>query len=218
MEKKLGRLLDTRTEVVHHKDGDKLNNDPDNLELTTRSEHSKYHWPKAEVWSKEVGIDHEQFSTIRKPSKIREWSGYLYEYDPDNIMANVVGYVAVGRKVMAEHLGRPLEKNEILRYKNRDRKDNRVENLEIVKRKYGFKKSNVKYRSGVRKGFGIRNGYAVIWNPEHPMARPSGYILEHRLIMANHLGRMLDRSEHVHHKNGNRLDNRLENLEVVSNR
>lgn len=41
-EQKIGRKL-TRYEVVHHIDGDKLNNDPDNLEVMTLSEHSRRH-------------------------------------------------------------------------------------------------------------------------------------------------------------------------------
>lgn len=42
MEKKLGRKL-LPSEVVHHKDNNKKNNDPDNLEVKTRAEHIKEH-------------------------------------------------------------------------------------------------------------------------------------------------------------------------------
>lgn len=43
-------------------------------------------------------------------------------------------------------------------------------------------------------------------------------VLAHRWIMEQHLGRKLERREHVHHINGDHLDNRLENLTVLPSR
>jgi hypothetical protein len=47
-----------------------------------------------------------------------------------------------------------------------------------------------------------------------PMARADGYIMEHRLVMAQWVGRMLDRTEVVNHRNRDPRDNRRENLEL----
>lgn len=58
------------------------------------------------------------------------------------------------------------------------------------------------------------NGYVLLLKPDHPNANRAGYILEHRLVMAEHLERSLESWEVVHHKNGIKDDNRIENLEL----
>ena len=72
---------------------------------------------------------------------------------------------------------------------------------------------NVNWKGG---RFKSKIGYVFILMREHPKADIKGYVLEHRLIMEKKLGRMLFDNENVHHKNGIRDDNRIENLELWS--
>jgi hypothetical protein len=59
-----------------------------------------------------------------------------------------------------------------------------------------------------------KQGYVLVWKPEHPNSHRSGRLMEHILVMSTHLGRPLEKGEIVHHKNGVRDDNRIENLEL----
>jgi hypothetical protein len=61
------------------------------------------------------------------------------------------------------------------------------------------------YKGGVKHN---NKGYNVV------LVAPHTYKLEHRLVMEKHLGRELKEFENVHHINGKRKDNRLENLEL----
>lgn len=58
------------------------------------------------------------------------------------------------------------------------------------------------------------DGYVVVYVPERSDAPKNGWMMEHRVVMADFLGRGLYDNENVHHINGKRDDNRLENLEL----
>lgn len=65
-----------------------------------------------------------------------------------------------------------------------------------------------RYKSVITRRIGKR-GYAYI-------RQEKGWALEHRVVMSRYLGRPLEPHETVHHKNGDRADNRLENLQLRS--
>lgn len=61
-------------------------------------------------------------------------------------------------------------------------------------------------------------GYVLLWRPDHPMADGQGYVKEHRLVLAEKIGRLLRPEEDGHHRNEVRHDNDPENLELMASR
>ena len=76
-------------------------------------------------------------------------------------------------------------------------------------------KNHWSWKGGKRK-FG---GYYYIYKPDHPYAQSGNkagvYVRDHRLVMEKHIGRYLHPWEVVHHKNGIKIDSRIENLELL---
>jgi len=78
------------------------------------------------------------------------------------------------------------------------------------------KKNGIKITDTFHKGYVVTDsGYKMIRVPDHPYCDKKGYVREHRLVMEEYLGRILDPYELVHHINRDRGDNRIENLELV---
>lgn len=66
--------------------------------------------------------------------------------------------------------------------------------------------------------FKREDGYVQIYRPAGYETDCRLYLMEHILVMERHLGRPLYKDETVHHKNGIRDDNRIENLELWASR
>ncbi len=65
--------------------------------------------------------------------------------------------------------------------------------------------------------YGFKRTTGSPLNPYIRCMKEGKFVYEHRWIMEQKIGRKLRRNEHVHHINGNPKDNRIENLEILSN-
>jgi len=71
-----------------------------------------------------------------------------------------------------------------------------------------LRENHPNWKGGIRKAL----GYTMILNSEHPFASKSGYVMEHRLIMEEYLGRYLNPDETIHHIDFNKSNNDINNL------
>ncbi len=59
-------------------------------------------------------------------------------------------------------------------------------------------------------------GYILVSQPDHHRANNKGFVWEHILVVEKATGRPVSKDMHVHHKDGNRANNNLSNLQVLT--
>src|SRR3990167_73082 len=79
-----------------------------------------------------------------------------------------------------------------------------------AKERFENPQNHPRWKGGRRQHFA--EGYIEIYMPNHPFKTKEGYVKEHRLVMEKYLNRFLNPQEVVHHMNGKRNDNCIENL------
>jgi len=72
---------------------------------------------------------------------------------------------------------------------------------------------NKKYTSKTPYKYKKQENYYVVYKPEHPYANSRGYVYEHRLVYEEYNKCCLLKDVVIHHINGIKDDNRIENLE-----
>lgn len=112
------------------------------------------------------------------------------------------------RKWHKEHPnGKEFKKGHIVTQKQREKHSQKIRKLWKIGGKYPRRIPDTKYNF---------SGYILIYKPNHPFASKRGFLMEHRLVMEKKLGRYLEKYEIIHHKNGIKDDNRIENLQIVT--
>jgi len=139
-----------------------------------------------------------QFGIKARPFSTKGLKTFLGKHHT-NETKKILREQKLGKKLSSEHRAKVIK---TLQYGQKGK------NNPMWKGGFSLKKADV--GKGKRKQW-----YRIIKVSNHPFASKNGYILEHRLVMEKKLGRYLKKNEFVHHINGNKRDNRPENLQLM---
>lgn len=199
---KTGRFITKQSAKQHYLDSDWLKRKYSKEKLTIKQiakycnvDYSTIH-KQLQKFNISIRPNYQRFLDNPRPYMDREWLYNLYIVERQSI-----SYIAKesGNCLMTIH--KWLTKHNI---PIRDGSECRTGNLNPR-----FKGSYVSY------------GYKYIYNPEvaklhNRKCLKGNYIQEHILVMSEHIGRPVEKSEIVHHKDGNRLNNDISNLQLFS--
>jgi len=221
IEKQLGRKLD-KYEYVFHKDGNTLNNAPENLYLsdkTTNGDEVAQMYEMYKTGTNNIKIG--KAFNIQASTVMHRLKKYGYK-TRDMVLAakprqkkrneyvkirdNDGKIILEHRYIMEQFIGRKLEPYEIVHHRNKNKRDNRIENLVLC--------SSNSEHMGLYHAAGKIEEYEKIKKEifeEQKALREETEFL-HRKIVEENLKIRLTPYEHVIHLNGNKLDNNFENL------
>ena len=163
-------------------------------------------------------------------------NGCVVAYAPYHPFCNNKGYVSRSRLVMENHLGRYLDENETIKRISTDKQDDSLENLKLIKPIYyswesykedvwetvisypdyeitTYGKVRSKVTGKVLRG-GINGSGYICFSLKN--GKNTRIERAHRLVIENKIGRRLKTDEVVHHINENKMDNRIENLKLMT--
>lgn len=133
-------------------------------------------------------------------------AGTIYNYLKRYNIETRKGWTEAQRaKILASKIGKPSPRKGQKLSKETKRK--------ISEGRRGHFKRQSKYGGHTKKR---DDGYIKVYCPSNPGATKDGYMMEHILVMEEHIGRALKEDEVVHHINHIRDDNRIENLQLMT--